>query len=186
MAENESLDLKSPRWMAVLAAVRKGASYQDVGMIAKETILRAIRHALVQFEGYGVTTDHFLANRKSLRALDELVRQTEKHDYAELLVNVLNSNPSAPRTECLHQWVRAIFDAMVDGISHSVTGSKQFPSFFDTRLFFGKVRDEIRGDFEQIAIDLARDPNWRPDMRQKSRGPKANATAGLLSMSLIG
>jgi hypothetical protein len=189
MAENESLDLKSPqarRWIAVLDVVRAGASFHEIGMTAMKTLSIVLRKALIQFEGYGVTTNDFLTNRASPKILTALIRQTKGHDYAQLLVDVLNSNPSAPRTDCLHRWVRAIVDAMIDQISHELTGSRQFPSFPSTRLFFGKVRDEIRLDLEQIAIDLARDPNWRPVVRQKRGEPKADATSELLSMSLIG
>jgi len=189
MAENESLDLNSPRagrWIAVLNAARKGDSCRKVGMITRKTLSRAIRIVIGQFEEYGVTTADFLANRDSPQTLRKLVGKTKGHAYAELLVSVLGSSPGAPATDCLHRWLRAIPEKVFDQISHRLGGSELFPSFHDTHSFFERVGGEIRDDLETLAIKLDCDPHWKPIIRRAKGEPKADMTAELLSMSLVG
>ncbi len=189
MAENESLDLKSPqarRWFPVLDAVRKGASCKDVGTATLKALSRAIRNALRQFEGYGLTTADFLANRASPDILSDLMRRTKGHPYAEHLVSVLVANSDAPPRECLGQWLRSILDTVFDQIMLKTVGSKLLPSFLSTRVFIGNVRDEIRNGLETMADKLDDDPHWRPSPHGKKGEPKSDPTAELLSMSLVG
>jgi hypothetical protein len=189
MAENESLDLKSPhakRWYAVLDAARRGKPSQEVGTITRETLRKAVRKALTQFEKYGVTTVDFLDNRGSLQTLRRLIRQTKGHPYAELLVDVLDSNPAATRTGCLNQWLHGILDRVFDQLSLRLGGSGTFPSFYNTGSFFREVRSEVRGDLERIAINLIDNPYWKPSVGGKKGEPKTDVTVELLSMSLVG
>ncbi len=189
MAENESLDLKSPnamRWFAVLKAARDGASAQKVGSIARERYQRAMQKVQRQFEKYGVTTADFVNCRNSPQELRKLLRQAKGHEYAELFISVLQSNPSAPATECLSQWGHAVLDKMFDQIGHSLAGSERFQSFPQTRSFFRHVRQEVRADIERIAIELAKDPRARISARTSRGVPKADTTAELLPMSLVG
>jgi hypothetical protein len=188
MAENESLDLGSPRagrWFAVLNAVRKGDSCQKVGIITRKTLSRAIRVVITQFEQYGVTTADFLVNRHSPETLRKLIRQTKGHPYAELLVSVLYANPASD-TECLHQWVNAALDKVFDQIRIRAGGSDLFPSFHDIRSFLGEVRSEVRDTLETMAANLRVDPHWKPSVRGKKGEPKVDTTAEMLSMSLVG
>ncbi len=63
MAENESLDLKSPyaqRWNAVRDATQKGGSPQEVVVVTKANLKRATRKVLVEFQVCSVTTADFL------------------------------------------------------------------------------------------------------------------------------
>ncbi len=104
MAENESLDLKSPhaqRWNAVRDAAPKGASCQNVGSVTRAKLYQAIRKVRKQFKKYGVSTADFLAARGKPRALRDLLRKTEGHEFAELLTSTLGSRPEATDRECL-------------------------------------------------------------------------------------
>jgi hypothetical protein len=189
MAENESLDLKSPhaqRWNPVRDAARKGASCQKVAALTRKAFFGGLRKALVQFEVYGVTTADFLASQGSPRTLSKLLQKTQGHPYAEQLVAVLDSNPAAPAKECLNQWGHAIFDKVFDQIVHSLGGSEIFPSFFDGNNYFRQVRDELRGDLERVAIKLVENPRWRPIVRSKKGEPKSDSTSELMPMSLVG
>ena len=189
MAENESLDLNSPnarRWNVVGDAARKGGSCQHVGSLTRRTLLKAIRDVIRQFEGYGVTTADFFAVRGSPTATKGLLRLTKHHPYAELLVSVIDSYPGAAPTDCLHRWGHAILDTVFDQIGITLGGCDVFPSFFDTKSFFGEVRDELRDDLEAVAVKLANNPHWKPVVRTKKGEVKADPTASQMQVSLIG
>lgn len=189
MAENESLDLKSPyaqRWNAVRDATQKGGSPQEVVVVTKANLKRAFRKVLVEFQVCGVTTADFLAARGDSKALRNLVRKARGHDYAELLVSVLDSNPGAPNTECLKRWGDAILETVFDQISYSLAGSRLFPSFFHTRSFFHQVHEKLTKDLETMAIRLFDDPNRKPSVRSKKDEPTTDPTTAMLTMSLIG
>lgn len=189
MAENESLDLNSPnarRWNVVRDAAQKGGTCQDVGSLTRKTFLKAIRKVVRQFEGYGVTTADFLAGRGSPTAIKGLLRLTKHHPYAELLVTVMDSFPGATPTDCLHRWGHAILDTVFDKIGLTLGGCEVFPSFFDTKSFFRKVRDELQGDLEMVAVKLADNSHWKPVVRTKKGEVKADPTASQMRVSLIG
>ena len=188
MAENESLDLNSghgSRWIAVLTTVRKGDSCEKVGATTLKALSRALRNALRQFEEYGVTLADFLANRGSPEVLSELVRRTKGHQYAKLFVTVLDSSPGAPSGECHHRWVNGVLDTMFDQISQRAVDHGPFRSFHEARSFIRRVRHELQDELEVIAAKLC-DPQWKPSVRRTRGEPKVDATAELLSMSLIG
>jgi hypothetical protein len=189
MAENESLDLTSPkarRWNIVRDAAQKGGSCQQVGVLTRQTFLRAIRKVLRQFDEHGVTVADFLARRGSPTAIKALLRQSKNHPYAELLVSVIESYPGALPTDCLHSWGHAILDTVFDQIGLNLGGSEVFPSFFDTHSYFRGVRDELRDELETVAARLADDPHWKPVVRAKKGEVKADPTASRMHMSLIG
>ena len=189
MAENESLDLGSPRagrWFAVLNSARKGDSCHKVGRIVAEKLSKTIRIAIQQFEEYGVTTDDFLDNRASPETLSQLVRQTKGHLYAKLLMSVIDSNPNVPGTECLHQWLWGVIDTVFDQIRHRLGGSELFPSCHDATTFLDRVRGEIPDDVELMAANLGINPHWKPSVPRRSGASKIDTTAELLSMSLVG
>jgi hypothetical protein len=178
MAENESLDLTSPRaqrWNAVRDAAQKGASSEQVGSITRKTFLKAIRKVVGQFEEYGVTTSDFLGKRGSPRDLKNLVSQTKCHSY-----------PDAPPSECLYRWGHAILDTVFDQIGLELGGSEVFPSYFDTHSLFGEVRAELRGDLETVAVRLTDDPHWKPVVRVRKGEAKVDPTASQMRVSLIG
>lgn len=189
MAENESLDLTSRharRWNMVCDAAQKGGSCQEVASLTKKMFLKALRKALQEFAGYGVTTADFFASRGSPADMRALVRQTKHHDYAELLATVIDSYPGAPPSECLDRWGHAILDKVFDQMALGLGGSPFFPSFFDTRSFFRDVRHELQDDLTKVAVKLADDPHWKPIVRKKKGEPKIDPTASQLSVSLIG
>ena len=188
MAENESLDLNSgraSRWIAVLTAVRKGDPCQKVGSEIMKTLSRAIRNSMRQFEEYGLAISDFVAHRGSPEILSGFIRQTKGHPYAKLLVSVLNTSSSLPSGECIHQWLWAVLNTMVDQIGQRVAGRDPYPSFHDVRSYFHGVEQEIEADVEMMAARLC-DPQWKPSVRGTKGEPKVDATAELLSMSLVG
>jgi hypothetical protein len=188
VAENESLDLNSgqaSRWIAVLTAVRKGEPCQKVGAVTSKVLLTGLRNTLRQFAEYGVTVADFLANQQSPEILSELVRRTKGHAYAKLLVSVLDTSPNAPNGQCLHDWIHAILDKMFDQIDQRAVGHSPFHSFHEARSFSGRVRHDLQNEIERIAANLC-DPQWKPSVRRTRGEPKVDATAELLSMSLVG
>ncbi len=85
MAENESLDLASPRaqrWNADRDAAQKGASSEEVGAVTRKTFLKAMRNVVKQFEEYGVSTGDFISKRGSPCELKMLVGQGVTHAIA--------------------------------------------------------------------------------------------------------
>jgi len=189
MAENESLDLISPRaqrWNAVRDAAQKGASTEQVGAITRKIFLKMIRKVVGQFENYGVTTSDFVSKRGSPRDLKKLIRQTKCHDYAVLLVSVLESCPDASPTECIYRWGHAIFDRVFDQIGLELGGTEAFPSFFETHSFSGEVRKQLRDDFVTVSVKLTDDPHWKPVVRTKKGEARADPTAAQMQVSLIG
>ena len=189
MAENESLDLKSPnaqRWNAVRDAARKGASCRKVTSLTRQRLYDALRKVQKQFNTYGVDTAAFLAGRGSSRTLRDLVRQTKGHPYAELLVSVMNSNPGSADVECLKMWGHATLDMVFDQICHGLTGSDHFPSFFESHTFFDQVRTGRESDIERIATHLIEKPDWEPKRPSVKGAPVEDSTAELLPMSLMG
>lgn len=188
MAENESLDLKSPhaqRWNAVRDIARKGGTCQKVVTITRKKLHEALRKVSKQFKRYGVNTADFIDGRGSPRSLRDLVRKTERHPYAELLVAVLNSNPSASGAECLNQWGHAVLDTVFDQIGHSLTGTEHFPSVFEPRRLFQQVRHGLEGDIRRIAAKLNEKPDWEPRQAATKRVSKEDTTAEMLPMSLL-
>jgi hypothetical protein len=189
MAENESLDLKSPnaqRWNAVRDAARKGASCQKVTSLTRKRLYDALRKVQKQFKDYGVDTAAFLLGRGSSRTLRDLVRQTKGHPYAELLVSVMNSNPDSGEVDCLKKWVHAALDAVFDQIGHGLAGSDHFPSFFESHSFFDQVRTGLEPDIGRIAAHLIEKPDWEPRRAAVKGATVEDATAELMPMSLIG
>lgn len=189
MAENESLDLKSPhaqRWNAVRDAARKGASCQKVGSVTRTKLYEAIRKVRKQFKEYGVSTADFLTARGKPRTLRDLLRKTGGHEFAELLISVLGSNPDATDRDCLKHWLRGVLDKMFSQIGHEVAGSDRFPSLFDTLMFFEEVQDSLEGDIELVATKLAADPECQLRQRTRKGEPKSDPTTDLLPMSLMG
>ncbi len=189
MAENESLDLKSPhaqRWNAVRDAARKGASCQKITSLARKRLYDALRKVQKQFKEYGVTTADFLSARGDTRALRNLVRQTKAHPYAELLVSVMNSHPDSAHAECLKAWGHAALDAVFDQMGHGLAGSDHFPSFFEAHSFFNRVRTGLGSDVERIATHLTENPDWEPRRASVKGAPVEDVTAELLPMSLVG
>jgi hypothetical protein len=119
MAENESLDLKSPyaqRWNPVIDAARKGASSQQVGSIAKEKLYQAIRKTRKDLKEYGTSPADFLVDRGNPRALRKLLQRSKDHNYTEQLVLTLASNPDASDCECYREWLDRISDKIFDQI----------------------------------------------------------------------
>jgi hypothetical protein len=189
MAENESLDLKSPyaqRWNAVRDAARKGTSCQKVVSITRKKFYEALRKVIRQFKVYGVTTTDFLSGRASPRTLRDLIRRTQGHPYAELLTSVLNSDPALAGAECLKQWGHAILDTVFDQISHGLVGTEHFPSFFESQTFFDQVCEGLEADIERIAIKLVENPEWEPKRASCKGAVKEDPTEELLPMSLWG
>ncbi len=189
MAENESLDLASPRaqrWNAVLAVARRGASSEEVGAVTKKTLLKAMRNVVKQFEEYGVNTGDFLSKRGSPRELKKLVAKTNRHPYAVQLVSVLDSYLDATPTECLQRWQHAILDRVFDQLGMELGGSEVFPSFFDTHSFFDEIRTALQPDLEALASKLNDNPHYKPILRLKKGEFKADPTASQLHVSLIG
>jgi hypothetical protein len=188
MAENESLDLKSPyaqRWNAVRDAARKGASCQKIAILTRKRLYAALRRVRKQFKEYGVSIADFFASRRSLPALRGLLRKTERHPYAEVLVGVLNSSPTSTEHECLKKWGHAILDMVFDGIGAGLVGTERFPSAFESLTLFRQVRHDLEDDVQRIATNLVENIDWEPRQAPCRRVSKEDATAELLPMSLL-
>lgn len=188
MAENESLDLKSPysqRWNAVRDAARTGASSPKVEMMTRKRLYDALRKVRKQFMNFGVTIADFFAGRSSHPTLRELLRKTKRHQYAELLVNVLKTNPTATEFDCLKEWVHAILDTVFEQISHGLVGSDLFPSVFEPRELFRRVRHGLEPDVERIALKFCQNSDWEPRQAPRKQALTEDATAEMLPMSLL-
>jgi hypothetical protein len=188
MAENESLDLKSPqaqRWNAVRDAARKGASREKVGDITRTRLYQALRKSIKQLKRRGVSVGDFLENRGNPRLLRHLVRQTEGHPYAKMLVCVLNANPDLERVECLRRWVSSVLERVFDQIDHGLAGTEYFPNFFLSQEFLGQILQDLEADIQRIATNLDKNPEWEPKRAASKGAPAAEPTEELLSMSLL-
>ena len=189
MAENESLDLNAPRaqrWNIVRDVIRKGASNSEIITVTRTTLKRALRKVLVDFQTCGVNTSDFLAARDNPKELRALLRKTKGHEYAELLIGVLDANAGMPNTECLKRWGDAVLDTVFDQIRLSLPAAQSTPSFFESRQVFREVHQGMTPDLEVIAVNLIGNPDWKPSGRGKKGAVDQDATSSLLPMSLIG
>jgi hypothetical protein len=189
MVENESLDLNSPyawRWNPVLESAIGGEPLEKVSSRAKKALFDSIRNTMEQFVRSGVTISEFLRERHSARNLRKLVNQSLNHKYAELFATVLNSNPNAPNDECVYMWEHAILDTVFDQIKMRACNGDQHASLHDLDRRLRDVRNALCYDLELTAINIVRDPAWRPRVRSKKGEARSDQTASLLSMSLVG
>jgi hypothetical protein len=189
MAENESLDLYSrhaQRWSAVRDAALKGGSCRKVGAVTRTKLFGAIRKARKEFLSNGVSIGDFLAARGEPRKLRNFLQATKRHEYAELLVTVLDSYPEASDSECLKQWLGAVLGKMLGQIAHNVLDSERFPSAFATLMFFEDVQEGLEGDLTDMADKLAANPDCPLRQRTKAGEPRPDPTADLITMSLAG
>jgi hypothetical protein len=189
MAENESLDLNSPyamRWKPVLDAAVGGESSEKVSSLAKKALLQSIRKTMDHLAKSGLAIADFLAQRHSDRGLRKLVSRASHHPFAELMASVLKANPNAPSTECVYLWERAILDLRFDQFKVKSCGGDRLPSFQDWDGLLADVHNELCYHMELIAINIIRDPGWRPRARSKKGEARSDQTASLLSMSLVG
>jgi DNA-directed RNA polymerase subunit L len=189
MAENESLDLNSPfawRWKAVLESAIGGEPLEKLSSRVKRALLDSIRKSMEQFARSGVTISEFLKERHSARNLRKLVNQSLSHTYAELLATVLNTHSNAANTECVYKWEHAILDAAFDQIKIKACNGDQDVSLHDLDHRLRDVRTALCYDLELTAINIVRDPGWRPRVRSKKGEARSDQTASLLSMSLVG
>jgi hypothetical protein len=189
MAENESLDLESPRarrWSRVLEGALKGESCDKVGLRAFNALWAAISKAMKDFASGRVLIEDFLGNRTSRRNLQKLVNQTRNHQFAELLASVLNSNPQASNTQCVCLWQGAIVDKIFEQFEMKMAGKGPFASFSDTSAFLRNVRAEMGSEIERVAANIVLDRKWRPRARAKHGVGVRCSTAQILSTSLLG
>jgi len=190
MAENESLDLGaaySQRWDKPFRAIRKGAPCGEVAAKVRKALYGGVNKARKQFQEHGAPLADFLSARGSRPQLRQLVRTTEGHHYARLLES--SAHASGPKAEdCVRGWFEAILDRVIDQICHRVTGTENWPTFFDVKEFTDKVRHALADDVERIATKLAQDPNCRlTSQRQEATGASPNGpTEELLGTSLLG
>ena len=189
MAENESLDLNSPyamRWRPVLDAAVKDEPSKKVSSLAKKALLQSIRNTMDRLARSGLSISDFLAQRHSNRNLRKLASRTLHHPFAELLASVLKANPNAPNTECIFMWERAILDQRFDQFKLKSSGGNRLSSLRDWDGLLADVHNELCYHLELIAMNIVRDPGWRPIARSKKGEAQSDQTASLLSMSLVG
>jgi hypothetical protein len=189
MAENKSLDLTSPyapRWKPVMEATLRGDSSEKVSSLARKALLQSIRKAMNQFARSGVSIADFLAQRHSDRDLRKLLNRALNHPFAELLTSVLKANPNAVNAECVFRWERAILDQVFDQLKMQSSCGDRLPSFQDWDGLLQDVLIALCHDLEVTAINIVRDPGWRPSGRSKKGEARSDQTASLLSMSVVG
>jgi hypothetical protein len=189
MAENESLDLKSPdarRWTVVRSAAERGDSFEQVKQLTEIRFYAAIRRSLRQFNQHGVKVSDFIAERSSPRNLQELVRKTRNHDYAKLLASVSDAYPAANTVDWFKHWQLAILDKVLSQMCHSLVGTEQLPTALDARIWSRQIRNGLGAAVNRIALRLAQNPDWKPRRAGTKNGPKVDPTQELLGVSLVG
>ena len=185
MAENESLDLDSPRMRVVFDAFRNGASCPVVKSKLEIALIGGLRRALKQFREKGVTLADLLESRDCPRALQQLLRKTQGHDYARLFADATAAS-GPTETDCLAGWIDAVLDKVTDQICHRIAGSEHYPTIDDVQAFTGEVRDKLNPVVERIITKFAEDPNWQPRRAPTKGQVPVNATADLMNFSLLG
>ncbi len=189
MAENESLDLGAAyaqRWDKAFQAVRKGEPCDEVAAKVRRALYGGINKARKQFREQGDSLADFLSARGSRPQLRQLVRKTEGHQYAQLLES--SAHTSGPTVEdCVHGWVEAILDCVIEQICHRVAGTENWPTFFDVKEFTDSVRQTLASDVNRMVTKLAEDPNCRlTAKRRDATGASHNGlTEELLDTSLL-
>src|SRR5205807_1108452 len=91
MAENETLDLgRSYRWRRVLKAVQRGDTVEAVGEIALESIRQTLKKIKRQIDFGEALNIAFTSPER----LPEFVRRAGGHDFAQLLMDVVEQGAS--------------------------------------------------------------------------------------------
>ena len=189
MAENESLVLGDPyawRWKAVSEAVRKGQPAEKVAKRAERKLHEGLRKAPRQLAEKGISLEMLLESKESPRTLQRLLKQSEGHDYLSLFAQTALTKPDCGTQELLQAFVGGIWDTMSDQIAQNVTGSERWPNFVDVQIFLDGVQSKIEPGVQRIAEKLAADPSWMPTCKPERNGDKADSTAEMLGMSLLG
>jgi hypothetical protein len=190
MAENESLDLGTAyakRWDAGFTAIQHGEPCEKVVPKVCKALYAGIRKALKQFQERGVTLSHLLYARDSRQRLRQLVRQLEGHQYAQLFEAAAHASGPAAE-DCLRGWVDSVLDKVFDQIKLRVAETDDSRTFFDLKEFADDVREALAADVERIAENLAKNPDWRPQLKpRKAEGEQAvSPTEDPMPMSLLG
>jgi len=189
MAENESLDLGDPggqRWRHVHDAVRKKQSPEEVAHKVTRKLPQALRKAFKEFIEAGVTVEQLLENRHNPKAMAQLVRKCQGHDYAHLLAETAAVETNADDRQFFMSFATGVVERVFDQITQDVAGCTAWPSITGVREFIARVQPLIDGDVKRIAAKLASDPTWLPTVKSKAKGEAVNPTKELLTMSLIG
>jgi hypothetical protein len=189
MAENESLDIGSSyakRWDAAFTAVQNGDPPREVALKVSKALYGGLRKALKQFQEKGVTLADLLNARDSRQRLNQLIRQTGGHQYAQLFEAAAHaSGPGAE--DCLRGWVEAILDKVADQICLRVSEADDSRTFFTLKEHLDEAREIVGSDLEHIVSTLASNPDWRPQRRPgKGKAQEAaSPTAELMGVSLL-
>jgi hypothetical protein len=189
VAENESLDVKSPygkRWLIAQHIAQRGGSSSAVGRAAKKALHGAIKNSIKQLSEAGASLEAFLKSRHSSEECRKLLQKCKGHDYAQLLVDQIRANPTATTEQLLQRWIAAAFDNVGDHLSHALVGTDHFPSFFETQKLFGEVESSLGRDVQHISQHLAKDPTKMPSRLPTKEAEKVDPTQQILSMSLLG
>lgn len=190
MAENESLDLSSPyakRWDVPFNAVQNGDPSEKVAPKVSKALYGGVRRTLKQFREHGVTLADLVSARDSRQRLRLLVHKTEGHQYAQLFASAAHASGPTPE-DCVRSWVEAILDKITDQVCLRVSETDDSRTLFELKEHMDEVREIIAADVEHIAVNLARNPDWRPQRKpgKAKAGDAASPTEELLGMSLLG
>jgi len=190
MAENESLDLGTSyakRWETAFNAVLNGEPCEKVVPKFCKALYGGLRKALKQFQEHGVSLSELLDARDSRQRLRQLIRQLEGHQYAHLFESAALASGTAAE-DYLRGWVDSVLDKVFDQVKLRVAGRDDSPTFYELKEVADKVRESLAPDVERIADNLAKNPDWRPQVKGgKTKSEKAvSPTEELLSMSLLG
>lgn len=188
MAENESLDLGgayAQRWDAPFRSVRKGASCKDVARAVEKALRSGLRKTLSQLQEYGISLSDLLAQRDSRQTLRQLIRKTQGHQYVQLFAAAAASSGTSAG-ECLRGWIDAILDKVSDQICHRVTGTENWPTFYDVQQFMQEVRQTLEPAIKRVVTKFEENPAWKPPRTAFKEPAPPNPTAELLGISLLG
>ena len=189
MAENESLNLgkrNARRWDAVYDAVRKEQPSEKVAAQISTRLCQALRRALKQLAEKGASLETLLAHRDSPAVLRQLLKQAGGHEYVEVFANTALTERDSGTQELLTAFIDGIWEAVSDQIREAVVGTGRWTNFVDLEIFLNEVQCQIEPDVQHIAQQLAADPSWMPKRKASKSGDKADSTAEMLGMSLLG
>ncbi len=188
MAENESLDLTDPggqRWRHVLDAVKKRKTPAEIARQVELKLPKSLRKAFKEFLEKGVSLEQLLANRNDPKVLQKLARKCGSHEYANLFAETAAISVGKSDSQLLTSYFDGVVDRFVDQITHRVVG-REWGSIPDVQAMFRDVRRIVRPDIQRLADNLAKNPEWSPTVKPRSKQEKSAATKDLLQVSLLG
>lgn len=188
MAENETLDLgdrRNGRWRHLRDGVLSGASADETAELAarcvKGVMKRILRYDPIRGGPEYPLSDLLNAMESGPSAVNQVLDRCDGHQYAHLLAE--ESGEGGAEAVLSRHFERVVGNFM-DQIGLHAT-PERFSSFREFQEFRRQVEVQVRPQLQELAKQVAANPNKPPRSAPRSKAEKEQASVTILRESLL-